>query len=59
VLGKWRIAPWTWALIVVGVWLALFAGAKLSGNWDSSLSADTFRGAINSGVLEQSSMPQR
>lgn len=57
-LGRWRIAPWLWAVLVVGLWLAIFAGAKLSGNWDSTLTADTFRAAINSGVLEQSSMPQ-
>jgi len=56
--GKWRIAPWTWAVLVVAVWLAIFGVAKLTHNWDSTITPDQFKAAINSGVLEQSSMPQ-
>jgi len=58
VLGRVRIAPWVWPLLVVAVWLAIYGAAKLSGNWDSSIPPEEFRAAIQSGVLEQSSMPK-
>jgi polyferredoxin len=55
--GGVRIAPWVWPLLVVGLWLAIFSAAKLTGNWDTHLRPDDFRAAVSSGVLEQSSMP--
>lgn len=55
--GKWRIAPWTWAVLVVGLWLAIFGVAKATHHWDSTIKPVQFRQAIDSGVLQQSSMP--
>ena len=57
VAGRARIAFWVWPLLVVGVWLSVYGIAKITGNWDSRLSPDEFRSAINSGVLQQSSTP--
>jgi hypothetical protein len=42
---------------VVAVWLSIYGTAKLTGNWDTTLTPQQFRSAIQSGVLEQSSMP--
>ncbi len=57
-VGRVRIAPWVWPLLVVGLWLAIYGVAKVSGNWDSTVPTDAFKATINSGILEQSSMPQ-
>ncbi len=57
--GGVRIAPWVWPLLVVGLWLAIFGVAKLTGNWNSTVTPDQFRAAISSGILEQQSVPQR
>jgi len=54
-----RIAPWVWPVLAVGLWLAIYGVAALSGNWKSPVAPDEFRAIINSGVLEQSSMPQQ
>jgi polyferredoxin len=51
--GRVRIAPWTWAMIVVGLWLALYGAAKVTGNWDTTIPVETFRQVITSGLLEQ------
>ncbi|MBA4370556.1 MAG: (4Fe-4S)-binding protein [Coriobacteriaceae bacterium] len=51
--GNTRIAPWVWPLLVVGLWLAIYAGARLTGNWDTRLPDDVFRQVINSGLLEE------
>jgi polyferredoxin len=59
VAGTWKISPRMWAVAVVVVWLLIFGVAKLTHNWDSTIPAEQFKGAINSGVLEQSSMPQK
>lgn len=48
-----RIAPWVWPLLVVGLWLAIFVGAKVTGNWDSRVPLETYRAVINSGLIEQ------
>ncbi len=53
VAGKLRIAPWVWPLLVVGLWLAIYGGAKLTGNWDTTIPVETFRQVITSGQLEQ------
>ena len=58
VAGRVRIAPWVWPLLVVGLWLAVYGLAKSTGNWDSRVPIGEFKAAINSGVLEQSSMPR-
>lgn len=52
-LGRVRIAPWVWPLLVVGVWLAIYAGAKLTGNWDTTIPDEAFRQVINSGLIEE------
>jgi polyferredoxin len=51
--GRIRIAPWVWPVLIVGVWLAIYAVAKLTGHWDSTIPAQTFKQVINSGLLEQ------
>lgn len=58
VAGRVRITPWVWPILVVGLWLAIYGGAKLSGNWDSTVPLDGFKAAINSGILQQRSVPQ-
>jgi polyferredoxin len=57
--GRLRVAPWAWPLLVVGVWLAIFTAAYATGNWKSSIPVDKFVAAINSGVLERVSVPNR
>lgn len=57
--GGVTIAPWVWPLLVVGVWLAIFGAAKLSGNWDTRVTPDQMRAAVQSGILERTSMPQQ
>jgi len=51
--GMVRIAPWVWPLLAVGLWLGIYAIAKFTGNWDSTVPVETFRQVINSGLLEQ------
>lgn len=51
--GTWRIPVWVWPLLVVGVWLAIYAVAKLTHNWDTRIPNDVFKQVINSGLLEQ------
>ncbi len=52
VAGRIRIAPWLWPSLVVGVWLGIYALAKLTGQWDTSIPLDAFVRIINSGLLE-------
>lgn len=54
-----RIAPWVWPVLVVGLWLAIYGIASLTGNWKSSIPPEQFKAVITSGILEQSSMPQK
>ncbi len=51
--GRMVIAPWAWPLLAAGLWLAVWAVAEVSGNWDTTLPPDLFRQVINSGLLEQ------
>jgi polyferredoxin len=51
--GRFRIAPWVWPILVVGLWLAIYGGAKLTGHWDTTIPPETFRQVITSGTLEQ------
>jgi polyferredoxin len=53
VLGGPRIHAWLWPVLVVGLWLAIYAGAKLTGNWDTRIPVDTFQQVITSGLLEE------
>lgn len=57
--GGVRIAPWVWPLLVVGVWLAIFSAAKVSGNWDTRVTLEQFRQTVNSGVLDRASLPSQ
>lgn len=52
-LGRVRISPVMWAVLVVGLWLAIFGFAKITGNWDSTIPVETIREYIGSGALEQ------
>ncbi len=48
-----RIAAWVWPILVVGLWLAIYGFAKVTGNWDTTIPDDAFRSAIGSGLLEE------
>ncbi|MDO8964302.1 MAG: 4Fe-4S binding protein [Coriobacteriia bacterium] len=52
-LGLVRISPRVWAVLVVGVWLAIFLFAKATGNWDTTVPTDAFRTIIRSGALQE------
>lgn len=54
-----RVAPWVWPVLVVGLWLAIYGIAAFTGNWKSPVAPEQFKTIINSGLLEQSSMPQQ
>jgi ferredoxin len=56
--GGITIQPWVWGLLVVAVWLAIFGVAKLTGNWDTRVTPDQMRAAVQAGVIEAPSMPQ-
>jgi len=55
--GQQTIPPWLWASLAVGLWLAIFGFAYLTGNWRTPIPPDVFRAAIQSGVLERRSVP--
>ncbi|MEI8240519.1 MAG: 4Fe-4S binding protein [Actinomycetota bacterium] len=59
VLGRTTIAPWVWPLLVVGLWLAIWAAAYATGNWKSPIPPDQFRAAVQSGVLDRPSVPDQ
>lgn len=52
-LGLVRIPPQVWPLLVVGLWLGIYAVAKVSGHWDTTIPVSAFRQVIQSGLLEQ------
>ncbi len=52
-LGRIRVPYQVWPLLVVGLWLVLYAGAKMTGHWDTTIPDATFKQVISSGVLEQ------
>lgn len=56
--GRTVIAPWVWPILVVGLWLAIYGVAYVTGNWRSPIPPDAFRAAVQSGVLERPSTPQ-
>lgn len=56
--GGTTIAPWVWPLLVVGLWLAIFGVAKVTGNWDTRVTPDQMRAAVQSGIIERPSIPQ-
>ena len=56
--GGIKVQPWAWALIVVALWLAIFGVAKVTGNWDTRVTPDQMKAAVQAGVLEQPSTPQ-
>jgi len=47
VLGKWAMPVWLWPVLVVGLWLAIYGVAKLTGHWDTAVPADLFRIYVN------------
>jgi hypothetical protein len=53
-LGRVRIAPWLWPLLVVALWFGIIGVARLTGNWETTIPVETFRQVINSGLLEAS-----
>lgn len=52
-LGRFRIDPRLWAVLVVGVWLAIFLFAKFTGHWDTTVPVSDFARIIRSGQIEQ------
>lgn len=56
--GGVTIQPWVWGLLVVAVWLAIFGAAKLTGNWNTRVTPDQMKAAVQAGVLDAPSMPQ-
>jgi len=52
------IKPWTWAALVLALWFAIYGVAFVSGNWRSPIPADRFKAAVQSGIIEQPSVPQ-
>ena len=52
-LGRFTIPPWVWPLLVVGLWLGIYAVAKFAGYWDTPIPDAAFKQIINSGLLEQ------
>jgi polyferredoxin len=57
--GRFRVTPWVWPVLVVGLWLAIFGFAYATGNWRSSIPAEQFKATINSGILEHASTPNQ
>ena len=57
--GGLTIAPWVWPLLVVAVWLAIFGVAKVTGNWDTRVTPDQMRAAVQSGVIDRASVPDQ
>jgi len=57
-MGRFVIAPWVWPIIAVGLWLAIYGFAYVSGNWKSPLLPEQFKAAVQAGVLERPSTPQ-
>lgn len=53
VAGRVRIDPRVWAIVVVAVWLGIWAFAKFTGHWDTTIPAASFRQIIRSGILQQ------
>jgi polyferredoxin len=53
VAGGPRIAPWVWPLLVVGLWLAIYGGAKAAGAWDTSIPVEALRQVISSGQVDE------
>jgi Fe-S-cluster-containing hydrogenase component 2 len=53
VAGGPRIAAWVWPLLVVGLWLAIYGGAKAAGVWDTSIPIEAFRQVISSGQVDE------
>ena len=58
-LGRTTIAPWTWALMVVVLWLAIYGVAYVTGNWKSPLKPEQFKAAVQSGILDRPSVPSQ
>lgn len=51
--GGVRIDPRLWAVLVISLWLGGWGVAKMSGAWDTTIPAQTFRQVIQSGMLDQ------
>lgn len=58
-LGRAKIDPWAWPLLVVGLWLAIYGVAYVTGNWKSPIPPDQFRAAVQSGILDRPSVPNQ
>lgn len=52
-VGKVRIHPLVWPVLVVAVWFAIVGVAQATGNWKTTIPVDTFRQVIASGLLEE------
>lgn len=55
-LRRYVFPTWVWPVGVLVVWLGIWAVAKFTGNWDTGLSPDMFKMAVQQGFLDASSM---
>jgi polyferredoxin len=47
ILGRWRLAWWTWPVTALALWLGIYAVAVLTHNWASPLPVSAFRDALS------------
>ena len=46
-VSRWKLSPWTWAALVVALWLLVYVVALLTGHWTAGLTPDAFKNAIH------------
>lgn len=51
-VGRYTIQPWMWGLGVLLLWVIIWLFFVAIGQWHTTISDDTFRQVINSGILE-------
>ncbi len=51
--GRIRVSPEMWVVMAVGLWLAVWGVAKITGNWDASIPDEVFREVIASGIVDR------
>lgn len=62
VASRWTIPAWAWPVLVAGAWLTIWAIAKVTGNWDTTIPESTFAFALatvgESGKLDGAALLQ-
>ncbi|MDA3935872.1 MAG: 4Fe-4S binding protein [Actinomycetota bacterium] len=46
IFGRWAMPVWLWPVLVVGVWIAIYAAAELTGHWDTAVPPELFKAYI-------------